>query len=1836
MAYEPTAEDLKNPCKICKVIYNGKDSMVLCNDCNEWHHLKCVGNPTVSKKQIWTCPKCVDAIKSADNDEPLPEGAKMKKLEEKLAKQSNEIKELLELNKRLMQKLKLESKSKKVEPKKAEPTPQEESTVKKQDLKSSKKKIEDNLKSDTDTDSSSDDEDFNFKKQLNRKKLRHSFNDDSSETSDDEDDNPKAKNQLKRYIAQQELRELPSFDGSAIQWPSFIRTYKESKKYFSKAANRNRLEKALKGKALKAVSGLLLSPSTVDDAIDMLEYRFGQSEQIIEEAVDQAMNAEQPNESKPETIVDFAMLVLSIKANISAVGDDSDKMNPMLIKALVERLPSCMQKCWNRRKRDLKNRGKIIKISSFSKWLLTESQDYVDMIPTKARKKKGSIKSHKSSINVHNEQPRGDEKLKDKKLIVCFKCSDKEHSIEDCKEFKQMTIDQRQQFVRTNGICFVCLRKGHRWRRCRRRNSNGGRIIHALVKNNAVEAEDENEKHTDNDAIKSEEKEIEKTFSHYNGDDDKSTIFRIIPVVLYGPVSQYSTYALIDECASSTLIEEEVAHKLKLSGPVVPLLLGWTKDITNLEEKSMTVKLQISAPDVKSEKFLLKNVRTVRHLSLPSQSCSVGSLRSKYPYLKHVEMSNLKSAVPTILIGLDHANLIAPLEFKTDPNEAGPVAVRTKLGWSIHGPENHGNGQVISPTFLVCECKSSEEQRIGDMMEKYFSQEDFGVKVPKLNQSPEDKIALDILEKTTKRVGGCYETGLLWRINNVIMPNNFKMCLRRLISIESKMKINPKFSEAYKAKIQEYLDKKYAKKLSEDELATISSNMWILPHFGVSTKNKPKLRLVFDAKAAYSGVSLNSNLLTGPDQYNSLVGILFRFREGKYAVAADVREMFHMVKIREDDRKFQCFLWRNGESHRRPDVFMMNVMIFGATSSPCSAQYVKNTNALRYLEKFPRAVDGILKRFYVDDYMDSFSKEEEALVVVKKVIEINRDAGFELRNVISNSELVRRQLGNKCDAIVMNLDLEKENLAEKVLGLFWDTNTDQFLFKFQFASDIENESTKVLTKRGILRILMSVFDPIGLLAHYVVRGKIILQDIWMKKLLDWDAPLPEDICERWWEWMNGLESVGKLKVNRNYSQTLLSSKNVQLHVFTDASERAFASVAFVRVEFDDECQISLIAAKTKIPSVKSSKILSIPRLELQGALLGVRLANFIQKEHSITFQSVTFWTDSQTVLSWLNTEYGSFKPFVAHRISEILDTTISEQWKYVASKFNPADDATKPGKQDPFDINGRWFGGPDFLKEPEKNWPRYPKPGKTTIDDPEVRRIFVISNSGDKRLKKCLDYSPVNPENFSNWHEMLRITAWAKRGLYNWSKRLKGEQINQMPLSVHEINESMKYFAKKCQRESYPEEIASLKQHQPVSLKSKIRDLMPFLDEEGVMRMDGRIESSVNAALETKKPIILHRNHQVTILLLDEYHRKYQHQFQEAIVNDVRSKFWIPQVRIGVKRAKARCQECKNRSVSPKFPQMSKLPLARLAAFQGLFYNCGVDLFGPMQVVVKRSLEKRWGVVFTCLTSRAVYIDVVPDLSSDSMIMSIRNCNSRRGPIAHLYSDCGTNLKGAKTLLNEALNEITINNIQRDCVKQNIEWHFNPPAYPHMGGCWERMVRSIKNVLTVMLKEKHPRDNTLRSLLCEVEDIINMRPLTYVALEKDSDEAITPKHFLNPYFRNPGGAIGEFSEADLVSRKQWRQVQMLASHFWKRWVNEYTPMITRTTKWHEKMNPLKVGDIVVICDGSAPRNQWEKAVVVHTNISKDGQVRSVSVKTSHGILTRPTVMLAKLDVINSS
>lgn len=321
------------------------------------------------------------------------------------------------------------------------------------------------------------------------------------------------------------------------------------------------------------------------------------------------------------------------------------------------------------------------------------------------------------------------------------------------------------------------------------------------------------------------------------------------------------------------------------------------------------------------------------------------------------------------------------------------------------------------------------------------------------------------------------------------------MALRRLEHLERRLEKTPDLYEIVRQQVVEYQHKGYAHQATTEELAKMDPRrMWYLPLNVVINPKKPgKVRLVWDAAATVDGVSLNSQLLKGPDMLTALPKIICGFRERPIAFGGDIREMYHQMKIREEDKPAQLFVFRMKRTDK-PDVYIMDVATFGATSSACSAQFVKNLNALEFSDLFPDAAKAIIECHYVDDYFDSFDSVEEAIQRAKDVAFVHAKGGFQIRNWVSNSEEVLRNLGESKFKNEIPLTQDKTTEAERVLGIMWNPSEDTFSFSTNHRQDLEKflVGTERPTKRIVLSCVMGFFDSQGMFSHFTVHGKLIM------------------------------------------------------------------------------------------------------------------------------------------------------------------------------------------------------------------------------------------------------------------------------------------------------------------------------------------------------------------------------------------------------------------------------------------------------------------------------------------------------------------------------------------------------------------------------------------------------------------------------------------------------------------------------------------------------------------------------------------------------------------------
>ncbi|XP_038120099.1 uncharacterized protein LOC119770042 [Culex quinquefasciatus] len=768
--------------------------------------------------------------------------------------------------------------------------------------------------------------------------------------------------------------------------------------------------------------------------------------------------------------------------------------------------------------------------------------------------------------------------------------------------------------------------------------------------------------------------------------------------------------------------------------------------------------------------------------------------------------------------------------------------------------------------------------------------------------------------------------------------------------------------------------------------------------------------------------------------------------------------MFHQVLIREADRSAQLFYWR--DSPEKPlETMVTDVAIFGASCSPAHSQYVKNLNATEHEAEFPRAADAIRTKHYVEDYLDSVDTAEEAAAIALEVADVHAKAGFHIRNWVSNDDSVLQKIGTVNPTTVKRFVMDKDCGFERLLGMVWVPDEDVFTFRLNFRRDHAKLLTgeEIPTKQQALSIVMSIYDPTGFLAAFIVHGKIILQDVWRSRV-DWKQKIPDELFQRWRQWIALLPKIEDLKIPRCYFPGYHpdSLRSLELHVFVDASESAYSAVA----HFRKRVRCAFVSSKTKVAPLEP---LSIPRLEANAGVLGVRLRKSIVTGHSLPITRTRFWTDSKTVLQWIRSmDLRRYRPYVAFRVNEILSMSAVEEWGYCPSRLNVADLAKKWGKQGPpLDIASPFYQSQEFVYDDPSEWPE-PCDEMVELAPEELRSAFVFAHFVLKPLVKW--------ERFSKWERLLRAMGYVHRFIDRKLNRAKKPWTTD--LTREELQQAERSLCRIAQSDEYPDEVATLNQNQrvpaeqrrPLEKSSNIVKLCPMLDEAGVLRVKGRIQAADFVPYDARHPVILPRDHPVTALLLDYYHRRFQHANNETVVNEVRQKFSISKLRVQVRLTQNNCEWCKVYNSAPIAPQMAPLPRARLSPFLRPFTFTGVDYW----TIFDQSWKKRcqeMDSTFTCLTIRAVHLEVVAGLSTDSFKKAMRRFIARRGAPQEIYSDRGTNFIGAS---GELAKEIVLNinqELSSTFTDAHTQWRFNPPAAPHMGGSWERMRMLIKNPL---------------------------------------------------------------------------------------------------------------------------------------------------------------------------
>ncbi|XP_067940188.1 uncharacterized protein [Watersipora subatra] len=752
---------------------------------------------------------------------------------------------------------------------------------------------------------------------------------------------------------------------------------------------------------------------------------------------------------------------------------------------------------------------------------------------------------------------------------------------------------------------------------------------------------------------------------------------------------------------------------------------------------------------------------------------------------------------------------------------------------------------------------------------------------------------------------------------------------------------------------------------------------------------------------------------------------------------------------------------------------------------------------------------------------------------------------------------------------------------------------------------------KPMTRRGVLSTVSQLYDPLGFLAPFSLKGKNILQKI-NKVDDDWNKEIPPGLIQLWKEWVKELGNLDDVLIPRCIKPTDFGpTAQAELHHFCDASLSGIGACSYMRlIDINGNVHTWLLLTKSRV--LPSKGIITVPRLELQGAVVATQLHSILKKELNIKVNQAHFWMDSEIVLAYLSNEK-KFHVYVANRVREIKMTTKAEQWHHVSTSENPADIASR-GLDCSKLPNSMWFTGPTFLMQRniQSRLQNDRKLAKCIADnDPEVKKIKEVKLTKTQYSTAIYDKLP----KFSSLKRLITSFAYLQQ-----IARKKSWSAISTP-TVTQLEYAKQLVIKITQRKHFWTELDALHKGQTLPATSSIIGLNPYIDKEGILRIGGRATKSTTLSFEEKHPIIVPKNCHLAKLLIRDVHNK-AHLGMGYTLNMVRqSGYWVISGTRITKDIVKNCVVCKKLRGSFMQQRMGELSEDRLQQTTP-FTMTGIDCFGTFTVKERRTMLKRYGLLFTCFYSRAIHIEVVDDLTTDAFINALRCFLAIRGSVKRIYCDHGTNFIGGINEMNRQFTTMTNEEVKRYFINRRIEFITTTPTASHQGGVWERQIRTVRSVLNQAMSKYQGQIDTasLRTILFEVASIVNHRPLSTMHLNNHEEVPLTPNALLTGKVESTPPPPGDFDSEERYCKWRWKKVQAIAEDFWNCWKVEYLDNITKRQKWTTSQSNLKVGDIVMIVESDQPKNSWRLAVIEEVFHGQDDLVRKATVKVATKML----------------
>ena len=1611
--------------------------------------------------------------------------------------------------------------------------------------------------------------------------------------------------------------ELPTFTGDYSSWTSFWDIFTSSIDKNTKLSDSQKLhylKSALQGDAAKLISPLSITDTNYAVACTTLLARFQNERAIVRSHIEAIVKYPA---LKTESAIALRKLMETVEEHRLALLNhncQADTWGAILVYHVADKLDSESRKQWE--------------LSSADDNSIQEYKDLKAFVSRRCRALE-SAPSVTSTARDGKSTPSGI-KQDDKRRLVSYitneegcACCGGGHRIYSCNKFRSLGVPERKTTVQTKKLCFNCLRSGHNSRDCRSEsrchscNGNHHTLLHnpSVPSNGTPKPADHSarqESHPTRQESHPTRQESHPTRqeSHPPAPQGNSAcevtgashviLGTVVLPILRADGETLRCRALLDSGSQVTLISQVCANKLGIKPNKARMsIAGIGKE--HVESRG-SFKVQIAQPSssqaLESKCHILERVTDM----LPTRRVSTEG----WAHINNVKLADPIFHDPAEIDLIIGADLYEEIVLEAKIHIKDSLYLReTIYGWMVTGSV----GANPEGARSLHACTSS----LDEQLHMFWKIETIPEK-PLMTQ--EEKACEEVFTNTTTRdSSGRFCVKLPFKCDSPPLGDSLDQATRRFMSMERRLDRDHDLKAKYEKFVNEFIEMDHLEEIPPDQIEKSDDKKYYLPHHSVvkEASTTTKLRVVFDGSAVTSsGVSLNDTLMAGAKQQDDIFYHLTRFRFFKIALSADIAKMYRQVKLQDEDKDFHRILWRSNKTEPLKHYRMTRVT-YGIKSS--SHHSTRCLTEIADLNQGTKAALAIRRDMYVDDLASGAETKEEAIKLQDSLITMLNNHGFPLRKWMSNlPELVNRlpvELRETADS----KKFEEDSYTITTLGLVWKPKEDIIVFKVQpLPADVPS------TKRQLISDASKLFDPTGLISPVIIRFKILMQSTWTLGL-EWDEELPFDLLEKWRQIRQDLSALEQLKIPRHISPS--TKHNLQLHVFTDASQLAYGAAIYVRVDTADGPCTRLLTSKSRVAPLKQ---VSIPRLELCAAQLGVKLLSSVCDALSRTdyvINAVYGWTDSTIVLAWIKDTPRRWTCFVANRVSEIQETLPPQHWRHVATADNPADFVSRGLSPNELLMSARWWGGPEWLVNEPESWP--------TLDIelnevPEEKKTQVL-----KAVKKKETATPLlELSRISKFWKLLRIYAYVFRAI----KVMRKQDIDKSsPLSAPEIEESRLAIMRLHQLESFPKEFQLLQEGKKLPKRNRLRALTPFYDEESrVIRVGGRLAQS-DYPTDMKFPILVDKQGVIPRLICLQFHLRTLHGGPTLTLATIRQQYWIISGRRLVRSQIKECFRCLRFTGQPLKPVMGDLPQERIEESRP-FTNTGLDFGGPLMTkTTPKKTEKVYIALFVCFATRATHIELVSALTKEACIAALRRFIARRGVPSCIFSDNGTNFVGARNELAE-LGRLLSSTATKDTIKHfaaeaGMTWATIPPRTPHFGGLWEAAIRSTKKHLRRIVGTTILSFEELYTILTQIEAMLNSRPLVPESDDANDFRALTPGHFL---IGAPLNALPD-KQYDISKpnpQKRWQLVQCLTNHFWTRWRQEYLTTLQQRKKWQNEERNLAKGDLVLMTDENTRPLNWPLARVTKIFTGNDDQVRVVEIKTRDKFYVRPTVKLIPL------